>query len=42
LCVTLFDGWAKELAGKDLDNRVSGLLIPVGSIDDIINQLADA
>jgi len=39
LCVTLFEGWAKELAGKDLDNRKSGLLIPVNSIDEILKQL---
>ncbi len=42
LCVTLFDGWAKDLAGKDLDNRASGLLIPVSSIDEIVKLLADA
>jgi uncharacterized protein (TIGR00725 family) len=42
LCVTLFDGWAKELAGKDLDNRASGLLIPVSSIDEIVKHLANA
>jgi uncharacterized protein (TIGR00725 family) len=40
LCVTLFEGWAKELAGKDLDKRQSGLLIPVNSINEI-NQLID-
>lgn len=42
LCVTLFDGWAKELAGKNLDSRESGLLIPINSIDEInqfLNQL---
>jgi len=42
LCVTLFDGWAKELAGRNLDNRASSLLIPVNSIDEInqfLNQL---
>ena len=39
LCVTQFDGWAKELAGRDLDNRNSGLLIPVNTIDEILNQL---
>src|SRR5690606_30672746 len=33
LCVTLFEGWAKELAGKNLDDRQNGLLIPVSSID---------
>jgi len=42
LCVTQFDGWAKELAGTNLDNRKSDLLIPVSSIDEInqiLNQL---
>lgn len=39
LCVTKYDGWAKELAGKCLDHRASGLLIPVRSIDEIINFL---
>ena len=39
LCVTLFDGWAKELAGRNLDDRHDGLLIPVNSIDDILKQL---
>jgi hypothetical protein len=39
LCVTLFDGWAKELAGRNLDYRQNGLLIPVNSIDEILKQL---
>ena len=39
LCLTNYDGWAKELAGKNLDNRQSGLLIPVNSIDEILNHL---
>lgn len=38
-CVTLFEGWAKELAGKNLDNRQNGLLIPANNIDDILNHL---
>jgi hypothetical protein len=38
LCVTLFDGWAKELAGRNLDERKTDLLIPASSIDEI-NQL---
>ena len=41
LCVTLFDGWAKELAGRDLDSRQNGLLIPVASIEQIIHFLKD-
>lgn len=39
LCVTLFEGWAKELAGKNLDDRQNGLLIPVNSIDEILKHL---
>lgn len=39
LCVTLFDGWAKELAGKNLDSRENGLLIPVSSIAEILKHL---
>lgn len=39
LCVTLFDGWAKKLAGKNLDNRQDGLLIPIMSIDEIQTRL---
>lgn len=41
LCVTQFDGWAKELAGKNLDSRHNGLLIPVNSIDDILKHLGN-
>jgi hypothetical protein len=39
LCVTLFDGWAKELAGKNLDNRADGLLILVNNIEEILKHL---
>jgi len=39
LCVTQFEGWAKELAGKNLDNRASGLLIPVINIEEILKYL---
>jgi uncharacterized protein (TIGR00725 family) len=39
LCVTLFEGWAKEHAGKNLDDRQNGLLIPVGNIDEILKHL---
>ena len=39
LCVTIFDGWAKELAGKDLDSRAKDLLIPVNSIEEIEKYL---
>ena len=36
LCLTLFEGWTKELAEKKLDDRSNGLLIPVNSIDHIL------
>ena len=39
LCVTLFDGWAKELAGRNLDSRANGLLIPVNSIEEVLRHL---
>lgn len=39
LCLTTFEGWAKELAGKNLDDRQNGLLIPVNSIDEILKHL---
>lgn len=39
LCLTNFEGWAKELAGKNLDVRQNGLLIPVNSIDEILKHL---
>jgi uncharacterized protein (TIGR00725 family) len=38
LCVTAFDGWAKELSGKKLDNR-DGNFIPVNNIDEIIKHI---
>jgi uncharacterized protein (TIGR00725 family) len=39
LCVTTFGGWAATLAGNNLDARYSGLLIPVTSIEEIMNFL---
>ena len=41
LCLTTFDGWANELADKNLDDRAKGLLIEVKSIDDIQKYLED-
>lgn len=35
LCINEFDGWAKELAGKNLDKRQENLLIPVKTIQEI-------
>ncbi len=35
LCVTRFDGWAKELAGKNIDARNKNLLIPVREVKEI-------
>lgn len=40
LCVTRFGGWAKELAGRDLDERFTGLLVAVESIEEILENLA--
>lgn len=39
LCVKEFGGWSEQLAGKDLDNRKTNMLIPVNEIDDIIEIL---
>ena len=39
LCVTSFGGWAGEIAGKDLDDRAGGLLIPVSTIEEIKSYL---
>jgi len=39
LCVTAYGGWAKELAGLNLDSRNKDLLIPVKTIEDIENYL---
>lgn len=36
LCVTIFDGWAKKLAGEKLDNSKSDYSIPVENIEQII------
>lgn len=39
LCLTAFGGWTEELASKNLDNRASGLLIAVNSIDELKKHL---
>jgi len=39
LCITAYGGWASELAGKDLDKRAKGLLIPVSDIEEIRSYL---
>jgi uncharacterized protein (TIGR00725 family) len=39
ICMTAFGGWAAELAGKELDARASGLLIPVSTIDEVLSHL---
>ena len=39
LCVTKFGGWAKELAGKNLDGRNNNLLIPVENLDEISDYI---
>ncbi len=35
LCVQGFGGWAEQTAGRQLDSRADGLLIPVSSIEAI-------
>jgi uncharacterized protein (TIGR00725 family) len=41
LCITTFDGWASELATKNLDSRASGLLISINSIEEIQKYLCE-
>ena len=36
---TLFDGWAKELAGKKIDDKYPWTIIPVNSVDDLKGKL---
>jgi uncharacterized protein (TIGR00725 family) len=36
ICYTGFEGWAKNLAGQDLDQRNSGLILSADSMDKII------
>jgi len=38
-CFTAFQGWSEKLAGKDLDQRNTGLLIPVADIEDLSKKL---
>jgi len=38
-CVTSFDGWANKLAGEQIDQRHKNLLIPVSSIQEIMEKL---
>jgi uncharacterized protein (TIGR00725 family) len=35
LCITQFGGWSQELAGKNLDSREGGQLIPVALLAEI-------
>jgi hypothetical protein len=39
MCVTLFEGWAKQLASINLDDKHNGLLIPVNNIEEILIHL---
>ncbi len=39
LCYTQFSGWAKELAGKAIDETQNRILTPVNSIDEILHIL---
>lgn len=37
ICYTGFEGWSEKLAGKDLDQRNSGLLIEANSLEEVIS-----
>ncbi|MFC2086403.1 TIGR00725 family protein [Bacteroidota bacterium] len=37
ICYTAFEGWSKELAGKDLDQRNAGLLFEAASLEEVIS-----
>ena len=39
ICYKGFKGWSEKLAGKDLDNRKSSLLIAASSLEEILNIL---
>lgn len=39
LCITDFGGWAKELAGKRVDERDDGLFLPVKNIKEILKLI---
>jgi uncharacterized protein (TIGR00725 family) len=39
LCVTIFEGWAKSLAGKSPDKLKKGLFYPVSGIFEILNKI---
>lgn len=39
LCCQQFDGWSRELAGRDLDDRMKELLVPVKDLEEIRREL---
>lgn len=39
LCITGFGGWSEELAGSDVDQRHSGLFIPISTIGDATDHI---
>ncbi|MCK5169381.1 MAG: TIGR00725 family protein [Bacteroidales bacterium] len=41
ICFTGFEGWAKNLAGKDLDLRNSNLLLSANTLDEIIELIKE-
>ena len=41
ICFTGFEGWAKNLAGKDLDLRNSNLLLSASTLDEIIELVKE-
>ena len=41
ICFTGFEGWAKNLAGKDLDLRNSNLLLSANTLDELIELVKE-
>ncbi len=39
ICITKFNGWAKTLAGQNIDTTAEGLLIPSSSIEQTITLI---
>ena len=39
ICYKGFEGWSEKLAGQNLDNRKSDLLIEANSLEEILNTL---
>lgn len=41
ICYTGYEGWSKEMAGKNLDQRNSGLLTEANSLEDVIGLVKE-